>query len=121
MGTEPRSLDEALLDGSSQYVERSEYHARLRPYLERFPVERIAIVLQEDLLARRHETISSLYRFAGVDDGFWSPEFDKLLHVGGPLPVPTERLERRLSALLAEDVARLRLFTGRELSEWRAY
>ncbi len=121
MGTEPRTLDDALLNESSQYIERSEYHARLRPYLERFPAERIAIVLQEDLLAWRRLTLSSLYRFAGVDDGFWSPEFDKLLHVGGPLPVPNERLERLMSGRLAEDVARLRRLTGRHLSEWRTY
>lgn len=36
-GTERRPIEEALLDPSSQYVERGLYHARLEPYLKRFP------------------------------------------------------------------------------------
>ncbi|MDP9377464.1 MAG: sulfotransferase [Actinomycetota bacterium] len=121
MGTEQRGLEEALLDAGSQYLQRSAYHARLQPYLDRFPGERIAIVLQEDLLDRRHETLASLYRFAGVDDEFWASELDALVHVGGAPPELDGCLEKAMIVRVAEDVARLRSLTNRDLAEWRSY
>ncbi len=121
MGTEHRTPAEALLDEGSQYLQRSRYHARVAPYLERFARDQIAIVLQEDLLARRRETLASLYRFAGVDDGFWTSELDRLVHVGGRPAELDARLERAAAASVADDVAELRVLTARELSEWRRY
>jgi hypothetical protein len=118
-GTERRPLDEALLDPASQYLDRSRYHACLAPYLERFPREHIAVCLQEDLLARRRETVARIYRFAGVDDAFWSAQIDRLFHVGGQRgPMQDPALEARLVAALADDVQRLRTLTGRDLGEW---
>ena len=51
-GTERRPIEEALLDPASQYLERSRYHARLEPYLSRFPRKRIFICAQEDPLTK---------------------------------------------------------------------
>ena len=121
-GTERRPLTEALLDEESQYIARSRYHERVRPYLERFPSDRIAIVLQEHLLVRRRSTMSSLFDFLGVDETFWSPTLESRFHIG----VPTDRtlhrpLARELTARLADDVVKLRTLTGRDLAEWRAY
>lgn len=121
MGTERRPVDEALLDEDSQYLQRSRYHAQVLPYLERFAADSIAIVLQEDLLARRRETLASLYRFAGADDDFWTPELDHLIHVGGPLGEVPPRLENAAMARVAEDVAQFRILSGRDLAEWRPY
>ena len=118
-GTETRPLAEALLDPASQYLDRSRYHARLEPYLERFPREQVRVVLQEDLLGRRRETLADLYRFLGVDDGFWDEELDRRHHVGSdPEPPLDPATTRRVAAALAEDVARLRELTGRDLREW---
>ncbi len=71
-GTERRPIEEALLDPASQYLQRSRYHARLEPYLVCFPRAQMKICAQEDLLARRRVTLRELYRFAGVEDSFWS-------------------------------------------------
>ena len=121
MGTEHRPLEEALLDERSQYLQRSRYRTRLLPYLEYFTADRIAIVLQEDLLGRRRETLASLYRFTGVDDDFWTRELNELIHVGGRPPQLDPRLEKTAMAEVADDVSELRILTGRDLSEWRPY
>jgi hypothetical protein len=121
-GTESRSPADALLDPDSQYVARSRFHERLVPYLRRFPRERIAVVVQEELLDRPHETLAAVHRFAGVDDGFFPPEAECRFHVGrGGEPPLDAALEQRLRAALIDDVARLRGLLGRHPGGWRAY
>jgi hypothetical protein len=115
-GTEPRPVEEALLDENSQYLARSRYHARLLPFTRHYPRSRIMICLQEDLLSRPRETRAALFRFAGVDDSFSCAEYD------GPsrpsrLSIDS-RLERRLTAALAADLTALRQYAGRDFDEW---
>ena len=120
-GTERRMIEEALLDPHSQYLQRSRYYARLEPYLARFPRERILICTQEDLLSRRRATMRELYRFAGVDDSFWSTAHDRRWHVSR-CEVPmllSGPLRRRLVAELSDDAVRLRELAGREFPSWR--
>jgi hypothetical protein len=115
-GTERRPIEEALLDPASQYLDRSRYHARLEPYLMRFPHDQILICAQEDLLEKRRETLRQLYRFAGVDDSFWSDAHNHLWHVSrGPLTSLDGRLRRRLVAELSDDASRFRDLAGQEL------
>lgn len=118
-GTERRSPSEALLDPDSQYLARSRYYTRLRPYLERFPREQVMICSQEDLLRRRRQTVSELYRFVGVDDDFSSPVHDALWHVGDAehAAIPP-RLRDRLEAELRADAALLRDVAGRDFAGW---
>jgi hypothetical protein len=119
-GTEKRPIEEALLDPASQYLERSLYHARLEPYLARFPREQILICAQEDLSSNRRETVRELYRFAGVDDSFRSPKQNLRWNVARSAPVSLDgALRRRLVALLSEDAARLRVLAGRQFAGWR--
>jgi len=119
-GTERRPIEEALLDPASQYLERSLYHARLEPYLARFPRERIFICTQEDLSSDRRATLRELYRFAGVDDSFWSPEHDHRWNVARSEPVLLDRaLLRRLAERLSDDAVRLRELTGQEFKLWQ--
>jgi hypothetical protein len=119
-GTETRPVAEALLDPASQYLDRSRYAARLAPYLERFAPEQVHVLLQEDLLGRRRETLAGLYRFAGVDDRFWDGEaLGRRHHVRTDEEPPLDpALLERVAAALAPDVARLRELTGRDLREW---
>ncbi len=77
-GRERRTLETALAEPRGAYMARSRYHAALEPYLARFPSSRIMVVSQERLLRHRRETIRSVYRFAGVDDSFDSPRFERL-------------------------------------------
>ena len=119
-GTERRTIEEALLDPASQYVGRSLYHARLEPYLARFPRERIFICAQEDLSSNRRATLRKLYRFAGVDDSFWSPAHDLRWNVARAAAVPLDGpLRRRLVARLSDDAAHLRELAGREFPRWQ--
>jgi hypothetical protein len=119
-GTERRPIEEALLDPGSQYLERSLYHVRLEPYLARFPRERIFICAQEDLSSNQRATLRELYRFAGVDDSFWSPEHDRRWNVARSEPVPLdEPLRRRLAERLSDDAARLRGLAGQEFKLWQ--
>ncbi|BBL81212.1 hypothetical protein RxyAA322_30660 [Rubrobacter xylanophilus] len=75
-GTERRGMREALLDPEGHYLRRSRYLVRLSPYLERFPRQNILILSQEELLERRREALGRVFRFAGVDDAFWTPEYE---------------------------------------------
>ena len=119
-GTERRPIEEALLDPASQYLERSRYHARLEAYLLRFPHDQIFICAQEELLEKRRATLRELYRFAGVDDSFWSDAHNHLWHVSRYTPVSLDgRLRRRLAAELSDDAARFRELVGREFPSWR--
>lgn len=119
-GTERRPIEEAMLDPQSQYLERSRYYARLEPYVAHFRREQIFICTQEDLLTKRRETVSELYRFAGVDDSFCSPEHDRRWHVSREAPASLAApLRRRLVAELSSDATRFRELAGREFSGWR--
>ncbi|WP_243638197.1 sulfotransferase family protein [Rubrobacter taiwanensis] len=119
-GTERRPAEEALPDPESQYLDRSRYYARLEPYLARFPRERIFICAREDLLTRRRETLRELYRFAGVDDSFWTPEHERRWNVarGSPVTIGGSLL-RRLAAGLSDDADRFRELAGREFPGWQ--
>lgn len=118
-GTERRPIDEALLDPDSQYISRGRYAERLRPFLERFPLDRIAIVETEDLDTRPVDTVRDVCRFAGIDVGAWRPRAHDRHNSGdrGGADIDGE-LRRRLRDAFADDVARLREVTGRRFERW---
>jgi Sulfotransferase family len=80
---ERRPLAEAALGPNNAYVARSQYAANLRPYLERFPRSQIHLERQEELLERRPETMRRIFAFLEVDEGFWSPEMERLRNASG--------------------------------------
>jgi hypothetical protein len=82
LGDERRSAPEALVPGS-YYVENSRYAARLAPYLDRFPRERILVVEAEQLDHNRLETLREVFAFLGVDEDFSSPAFERRWNVTG--------------------------------------
>ncbi len=119
-GTERRPIKEALLDPGSQYLARSHFYARLKPYLARFLRERIFVCALEELLMNRRATLRELYRFAGVNDSFWSPAHSRRWHDSRRTPTYLGgSLRRRLMAELSEDAARLQGLVGREFLNWQ--
>ncbi|ABG03692.1 sulfotransferase [Rubrobacter xylanophilus DSM 9941] len=104
-GTERRGMREALLDPGSQYLERSRYLARLSSYLERFPRRNILVLWQEELLGRRREALRRVFRFAGADDSFWTPEYEAP-PPGRGAPRCDPGLRREFLAALGEDLPR---------------
>ena len=117
-GSERRGIEEALFDPSSQYLARSRYHERLSPFLARFPREQILVCAREELLHDRRMTLAAIYRFLGLEAGFWCTEQDRLWHVGRPELAVDRRIRARLGAELREDAHRLRAEVARDFPGW---
>jgi hypothetical protein len=113
-GTERRAILEALPDPTSQYILRSRYAERLAPFLERFPRERISIVVHEDLVAEPVTTITGLLRSLGVDPSRWTLARPSETTTR---EVPPEVAEAVRSAV-ADDVTSLRDLLGRPIARW---
>lgn len=80
-GYEERELSDAATEQSS-YVQRSRYAFQLEPYLEAFGPDRVLVVSREELGRERDATVRRVFAFAGVDEGFTSPEFDREWETG---------------------------------------
>lgn len=118
-GVEARPADVALVDPSSQYIARGRYYERLEPFLTRFAPDRIAIVAQEEFLTDRRRTLEGLFRFVGVDDGWWSGELDRRWHTAeGDEPELSGGVRELLAERFRDDVDRLRCFAGRDFPRW---
>jgi Sulfotransferase family len=119
-GSETRSLEEALLDPSSQYVDRSRFAERLRPFLNRFPAEQVLVVVQERLLRDRAPQLARVYRYVGADPAWHGDVLGREFHVGdNPLEVP-RRLRSAFLERVGDDVDRLRALVQDDLVEWAA-
>lgn len=79
-GHESRALAEALSDPDGLYFERARYYKRLEPFLGLFPREQIMVVAQEDLLRRRRETLTRVFGFLGIEEGFWTMKMERIRH-----------------------------------------
>jgi hypothetical protein len=99
-GREWRPLDRALERRQNVYVARSSYASVLRPFTERFPMERILVLRQEDLLRDRRPTLRRVFGFLGIDPEFWTPRFERERH-------PTARKGWRYRALTRVQSSRL--------------
>ena len=76
-GYESGRMVDVLSKPDTAYVHRSMYWMQLQPYLDLFESEQIAIFTQEELQARREETIRAAFRFVGVEEGFTHEQFDR--------------------------------------------
>ncbi len=117
------SLEDALdpSDRDGRYTGPSFYAAQLERYLKHFPLERVLIVDQADLLADRQATLREIFAFLAVDESFHSQRFDREMNMGqelrgySPLVVlirraratPLRRLPRGLRVFLRRQAARL--------------
>jgi hypothetical protein len=119
-GTEPRDLEEALLDPASQYVTRGRYFERLQPFLATGAFGgRIDVVAQERLDACGRKTLQRLFASVGVDDGFWAPDMeDRRNESRDDEPQLSARLRSRLTEAFADDADRLREFAGEDFPDW---
>jgi hypothetical protein len=82
VGKEDRSIDDALADDlrTHPYVLRSKYFFQLEQYLPFFPLSRILVLSQEELLGKRAATMRRVFDFLGVDSSFYDPRFERLKH-----------------------------------------
>jgi hypothetical protein len=82
---ERRSLRDALSDLSdpySPYICPSLYAMQLDQYLQHFSQERILVVDQADLYARREAVLREIFAFLSVDESFTSPLFEDEVNTG---------------------------------------
>ena len=79
-----RPIEEAFADRSSQYWQYGRYPSLLAPFLERFDRSQVMVIDHGALLHRRRETVRAVFRFAGIDESFWSPKFERELNPSTP-------------------------------------
>lgn len=82
---------EAILRPKTSYIARSRYAMQLERFLAVYPRERVLVLENEDLRARRDETLRTVFGFAGADPDFTDRRFASVRH-------KTDR-KTRLSAL----------------------
>jgi Sulfotransferase domain len=90
---------EEVLGGpqGERYTTRSRYFLQLEQYLSHYPLERILVVAQEELLADRAATIRRVFEFLGVDASFGDPRFERIMH-----PTSHRRRKTRLLSSLEQ-------------------
>jgi hypothetical protein len=69
----PRTFEEALVRFDELLVGTALYHRHLERWLSHFDRSRLLVVLHDDVVARPVETLSTVYRFIGVDPDFEAP------------------------------------------------
>jgi hypothetical protein len=118
-GTEPRELEEALLDPGSQYIARGRYFERLEPYLATGAFDgRIEIVAQERLHDDGRATMRRLFEHVDVEH-FWSDDMDERRNASSDDPPQlSPGLRDRLTEVFRDDADRLREYAGEDFPDW---
>jgi hypothetical protein len=81
-GRESRPIADALNPlENNQYVDLSRYHFQIRQYLDFYPLDRILVVMAEELRDNRLLTLRRIFRFLDVDDEFYSDQFCTMLNI----------------------------------------
>jgi hypothetical protein len=81
LGLEEKPFEAALTDydsGRNVYAMTSSYAHQLERWRESFSPSQLLVIDQRELLDERRDTLQRVFRFLGVDDSFWTPEFDRL-------------------------------------------
>ena len=103
-GDERRPLATALLDPDSQYVSRSRHLARLRPFLDRFPEEQVAVVQHHELLHDRRRTLQAVFGWLDLEPGHWDVAYEREHNTAATdTPSVPPELRERFAAAVADD------------------
>lgn len=62
------------------FVACSRYHMQLSRYLVHYDLAQVLVVTSEHLRERRGDALREVFRFLGVDESFWTPEYDLALN-----------------------------------------
>lgn len=136
-GRETRPIAQAIRDNDNNYVQTSRYHYQLRAFLKHYDESRILLVESEKLRDHTRDTLDAISTFLGL-----TPDYDPRtratrFHQSGRKSGPLRRIQPTrghrqsdascdLSATdhevlkdqLAEDVQRLRRFSGLAFESW---
>lgn len=116
-GSEPLPLDEALLDPERQYLARSRYVERLRPFLDTFDPAQLLIVVNERLQRDPRNQLRRIFEHVGADPDFWTDAMTSRVHDGRTHEIPGH-VRRRFWDLVGDDVDQLRSLLEDDLPEW---
>jgi hypothetical protein len=105
-GREQRPIEQAFLEDLN-YLHMSRYAFQLERFLERFPRDRVLLVLSERLRDSRPATLRDIYSFIGVDRDWVGPSSAEERHRTADKRVRTERAERRRGTALYRVAARM--------------
>lgn len=106
---------------TSAAVATSCYGRVLEAYLRHFPRDRVLVLESAALDSRRRESLAAVFRFLGVDDRFWSSQFERKVYISRRRPwvsplgermrdaPPVNMLRRRLPPSLFYHVENLLL------------
>jgi len=103
-GWELGTFENAIRGAESRFLWSSLYHAQVQRYLPYYDRSRIHVVALEDLTRNLRPTLQEVFRFLGVDDGFWSADFTVKLNEGR-LRRANDPIRRRLDRFDQTDVA----------------
>ena len=119
-GAERRPVHEAVLDPHSQYLARSRYHERIRPFLERYRREQLLVVVQERLRDDRRGELRRVFAHVGADPEWWDEDLlTPRHHVGDPDRPVAAGLRAAVQEQVADDVHRLTDLIEDDVPEWR--
>jgi len=88
---EMRPFEEVLVNierDKHEYIECSSYYLQLSQYLKHFQPEDIHIVILERLSKNPKAELKRVFRFIGVEENFWSSDFDRRKNEGESKRVP---------------------------------
>jgi sulfotransferase family protein len=130
-GREREPIERAVraADPDCYYVAASRYATQVEAYLGFFAADRILVIDQDDLRAKRRETLGHIFAHVGADAGFWDAQFadehntratDNLKLPPAARRLQLGRLNRASKRLLPEPfragiASRLRRGLGREV------
>jgi hypothetical protein len=75
----------ARADPTGYYLRTGFYAAQLRPFFDRFPRDRLHVLLHDDLRAHHREALSGVFRFLGVDPSFTPGDLEPVNVSGVPV------------------------------------
>ncbi len=113
-GEEARSIESAVRpeDPDNYYVAGSRYATQVEVYLRRFSLERLLVIDQADLRARRGEVLRRAFAHVGADPEFSAPEFGIEHNVRGVDNVRLGELGRALRGSALNRLSRRLLSPG---------
>lgn len=68
-------MEPILLHPESTYLPRSRYGYQVRNFARHYPIDRLLVLDQQDLLDRRAATLRRVFEFAEIDPSFTDPAF----------------------------------------------
>jgi hypothetical protein len=79
-GRHQGDLAKTIMKPKTSYIDRSLYAMQLERFLAVYPREQVLVLEQEDLRARRQETLRGVFEFAGADPTFTHRRFASERH-----------------------------------------